>query len=133
MQLNISTGYAVRVALYLAQRPERVSGEELCAGTAIPPSVLASIIKPLKEAGIVDTRRGNQGGLTLARSAEQVSMADIVRAMEGTTRINRCLETDCHCSIGQADTCKVREFYLSVQSWLDKTFEEKTIASLIRD
>lgn len=131
MQLNITTGYAVRVVIFLAQTPGLASGAEICAKTAVPPSVLPSVVKPLKEAGIIETRRGNQGGLTLTRAPRNISMADIIRAMEGTTRINHCLEPDCRCTLGKADTCKVREFYLEVQRWLDKTFEEKTIASLL--
>lgn len=131
MQLNTSTGYAVRVVLYLAQSRGMVSGTELCGNAAIPPSVLPAVIKPLKAAGLVETRRGNQGGLTLSRGAEKISMADIVRAMEGTTRINSCLEPECHCTLGRAESCKVRRFYQEVQEWLDKTFEEKSIAELM--
>lgn len=131
MQFNESTGYAVRMVIFLAQNHGFSGGEELRANTAIPATVLPAITKPLRRAGIIATRRGNQGGFTLARSPEDITMADIVRAMEGTTRINRCLEPDCQCTLGRAKTCKVRQFYLEVQEWLDKTFEEKTVASLM--
>lgn len=133
MQFNESTGYAVRMVIFLAENRGFSGGEELRAGTAIPATVLPAITKPLRRAGIIATRRGNQGGFTLAKSPEQITMADIVRAMEGTTRINRCLEADSHCALGRASTCKVRAFYLEVQEWLDKTFEAKTVASLMSE
>lgn len=133
MQLNISTGYAVRIVTFLAKRHETVSGTELSIGTAVPTTMLPEIVKPLRQAGIIETKRGNGGGFALARSPETISMADIVRAMEGTTRINRCLEPNCVCTLGVAETCPVRRFYAEVQEWVDKAFEGKTIAALLED
>lgn len=134
MQLNITTGYAVRVIVYLAENPgKKIGGTELCAATAVPSTMLPGIAKSLRQAGILETRRGNGGGFTLARSAERISMADIVRAMEGTTRINRCLEPNCACTLGIAETCPVRKFYAEVQEWVDKAFEGKSIAELVAE
>lgn len=133
MQLNTSTGYAVRIVIYLAKGHDKVSGAELSANTAVPATMLPGIVKPLRQAGIVETRRGNGGGFSLARSPEKITMADIVRAMEGTTRINRCLEPNRGCTLGIADTCTVRKFYAEVQDWLDETFEGKTIASFVTE
>ena len=53
--------------------------------------------------------------------------------MEGTTRINRCLEPDGFCSRNGVATCPVHKFYTHIQSYLDTAFQDKTIASLMED
>ena len=53
--------------------------------------------------------------------------------MEGTTRINRCLDPDGYCSRNGVPTCPVHKFYTRIQSYLDEAFQDKTIASLMED
>lgn len=133
MQFKTSTDYAVRMVLFLAQHSGYVGGEELSRNSAIPPTMLVKIANPLQEAGILVTRRGNRGGFALAKHPAQITLADIVRAIEGTTRINRCLEADCACALGRADSCPVRGFYTEVQDWLDRAFEGRSIASFLAE
>lgn len=133
MQLNTTTGYAVRLVLYLTEHNGVATGDEICSGTAIPASMLPAIAKPLRKARIITTRRGNQGGFALARRADEITMADIVRAMEGNLCVNRCTEADGTCSLGISGCCKVQDFYLEVQDLLNEVFEARTIASFLDD
>lgn len=99
----------------------------------VPQSVIATLAKPLQKAGILTTQRGTGGGFALGRRPEDISLYAIINAMEGTTRINRCLEPDGFCSRNGVPTCPVHKFYTHIQSYLDAAFQDKTIASLMED
>lgn len=131
MQLNVTTDYAIRMTLLLAISGTPVGSDVISIQMGIPKLLIAQIAKPLRDAGIITTKRGVGGGFSLNRKPEDISLADVINAMEGTTRVNRCLEADHYCSRNATETCPVREFYESVQSSLDQTFAEKTIASFM--
>ena len=82
--------YAVRVALELAAAQGRgPQGGELAALQNIPPRFLENILVALRRAGLVHSRRGTDGGFWLALPAEEISVADVLRAAEGLWRTSR--------------------------------------------
>ena len=131
MQLNVTTDYAIRAVLFLATVNRAATGAEICRSMAIPRNMLAAMSCKLQDAGVIVTTRGSSGGYSLARRPEDISLSLIINTMEGTTRINRCLEEDHLCSRNATETCPVRAFYVKIQQYLDETFEAKTIASLM--
>ena len=131
MQLKLSTDYAIRIVMYLAEKQQTANSEEISARMGIPQSVVATLATPLQKAGILTTVRGVGGGFTLCRRPEDISLHEIINLMEGTTRINRCLEADGFCSRNGTDTCPVHRYYRKVQLRLDKAFQEMTIAKLL--
>lgn len=124
MQLNLTTDYAIRLVLYLATVERAAGSTEISDLMCIPRGQFGSISKTL---------RGTNGGFRLAKQPEEISLHEIVNAMEGTTRINRCLDPDGYCSRNGAPNCPVHKFYSRIQSQLDQAFQEVTIASLLRD
>ena len=70
MQLNTTTDYAIRVALYLATVRRAAGSAEICSCMGIPPGILGSVSSRLRKHGIVDTLRGTNGGYLLARRPE---------------------------------------------------------------
>ena len=133
MQLKLSTDYAIRIVMYLAEKQQTANSEEISAQMGIPKTVVATLATPLQKAGILTTLRGVGGGFTLCRKPENISLHEIINLMEGTTRINRCLEADGFCSRNATDICKVHRYYQKVQTGLDKAFREMTIARLLHD
>ena len=129
MQLKVSTDYAIRIVLHLAVKGGAATSSEISGQMGIPQSVIATLAKPLQKAGILTTQRGTGGGFALG----QISLHEIVNLVEGTTRINRCLEPDGYCSRNGVETCPVHKFYSRIQSYLDEAFQDKTIASLMED
>lgn len=111
MQLKISTDYAIRIVLYLAITQTAATSAEISAQMGIPQTVIATLARPLQEAGILSTQRGSGGGFTLSRRPEDISLHEIINIAEGTTRINRCLEPDGFCSRNGAPNCPVHKFY----------------------
>ena len=84
MRVSAKADYAVRAAAELAAAEEGpVKGEKLADAQDIPLQFLEHILLELKHAGIVRARRGAKGGYWLARPADEVTIADLVRAVEG--------------------------------------------------
>ena len=131
LQLNVSTDYAVRIVLYLASAGEAASGAEISRAMAIPPNYLREIAKKLLRAEILRSTQGAKGGYDLAKSPGRISLRDIIESMEGTTRINRCLEPDHLCSRKATEDCPVRAFYQRIQDCLDSSFAAITVEQLI--
>ena len=84
MRLSAKVDYAVRAAAELAAAPDGpVKGETVAAAQDISLKFLESILSELRRAGIVASRRGTDGGYWLARPADEVTVADVMRAVEG--------------------------------------------------
>lgn len=133
MQLNISTDYAIRIVYYLALKGDTATSSEISGQMGIPQSVIATLSTPLQRAGLLSTQRGAGGGFALCRRPEDISLHEIVNLMEGTTRINRCLEPDGFCSRKGTASCSAHRFFLREQEKLERSFREMTIAKLLSD
>jgi len=85
MRVSAKTDYALRAAVELAAAPEgaQVKGERLATSQSIPLRFLENILLQLRHAGIVESRRGADGGYRLARPASEISLADVIRAIDG--------------------------------------------------
>ncbi len=84
MRISAKVDYAVRAAVELAAAGDQpVKGDTVAEAQGIPLKFLENILGELKHSGIVASRRGAQGGYWLAKPAEEVSLAEIVRAVEG--------------------------------------------------
>ena len=82
MRVSAKTDYAIRAALELAAAGDSkpVKGERIATAQAIPLRFLENILMQLRHAGLVDSRRGAEGGYRLARPAGEVTLADVIRA-----------------------------------------------------
>jgi Rrf2 family protein len=85
MRISAKADYAVRAAVELASAPDEkpVKAERIATAQEIPLNFLENILGELRHAGIVRSHRGAEGGFRLAKPADQVSIADIIRAVEG--------------------------------------------------
>jgi Rrf2 family protein len=85
VRVSAKTDYAIRAALELAAAPDEkpVKGERIAKAQAIPLRFLENILMQLRHAGLVDSRRGAEGGYRLARPAAEVTLADVIRAIDG--------------------------------------------------
>ena len=85
MRITAKADYAVRAAVELAANHGHgpVKGERIASAQGIPLNFLENILSDLRNAGIVSSRRGVEGGYWLARPAAEISLADVIRAVEG--------------------------------------------------
>ncbi|MEU5661561.1 RrF2 family transcriptional regulator [Streptomyces longwoodensis] len=86
MRISARADYAVRAVLELAVRQgggDPVKAESIADAQDIPHKFLEGILGDLRRAGVVDSRRGGGGGYRLARAAEAITVADVIRAVDG--------------------------------------------------
>ena len=85
MRVSAKADYAVRAALELAAAPDgaQVKAERIAGAQAIPRKFLDTILQNLRQAGLVESRRGPEGGHHLARPAAEITIADVIRAVDG--------------------------------------------------
>jgi Rrf2 family protein len=85
VRVSAKADYAVRAMLELAEGDEGrpVKGDVVADGQEIPVRFLENILAELRHAGLVQSRRGTDGGYWLARPADQITVADVIRAVEG--------------------------------------------------
>jgi Rrf2 family protein len=84
MRLSARSDYALRAVIELAAAgPGHVTADQLARTQAIPGKFLEAILTQLRRAGLVRSQRGPEGGFWLARSAAEISLADVIRAIDG--------------------------------------------------
>jgi Rrf2 family protein len=130
MRISAKADYAVRAALELAASPDRepVKGERLAEAQEIPLQFLEHILLELKHAGLVRARRGARGGYWLARDPEEVTVADVIRAVEGPlANIHEAAPEDLHYA-GPAE--RLRDVWVAVRANLRGVLENITLADI---
>lgn len=130
--MNITTDYAIRTVLYLASCNKVTSAAEISSAMAIPLNYITVLTKHLRDGGIIQTMHGNGGGYCLAREPKDIKLDEIIRLMESSVCINRCLEDDHYCSRGATDTCPVRRYYIKLQSLLTEWLSAVTVDDLMQ-
>jgi Rrf2 family protein len=85
MRISAKAEYAVRAAVELAAAPDEkpVKAERIATAQDIPLNFLENILGELRHAGVVRSHRGAEGGFRLARPPEEITVADVIRAVEG--------------------------------------------------
>jgi Rrf2 family protein len=128
MQITRQADYAIRAVLYLSKLgpTERAATSTVAQEQHIPPSFLAKIISQLSIAGLLHTSRGAHGGVTLARSAEQITLLEVVEAIDGPIALNECVTDQDACSFG--DDCPLRPVWCEAQDELVKRLKNTNFA-----
>ncbi|RMH91015.1 SUF system Fe-S cluster assembly regulator [Lysobacter pythonis] len=124
------TDYATLVMTVLAATPGAVkSAAELaeCAGIELPTA--AKVLKPLAQAGLVEGFRGANGGYRIARDAHEISLADIVEAMEGPLAMTECSIHEGQCDI--EDSCHARANWQRVNTVIAEALTGISLHSML--
>ena len=133
MQITRQADYAVRAMLYLAEElpdpKSRPTTSKIAEDQKIPVSFLAKIISQLSIAGLIRTSRGASGGVYLARQAEEISLLDVVEAIDGPIKLNDCTNDPSICSFG--DSCPIHDVWCEAQADLVSKLRETTFDKLI--
>lgn len=118
MEISRRTDYGVRVILDLAtlSEGERASTQEIADRQSIPSPFLAKIISQLSLSGLVTTYRGAGGGVRLARPAAEISLLEVIEALEGPIRLNRCVIQPGACP--RDEKCPVHDIWARAQAEL---------------
>jgi Rrf2 family protein len=130
MRVSAKADYAVRAAAELAAAEEGpIKGERLAEAQDIPLQFLEHILLELKHHGIVRARRGAKGGYWLAKPADEVTVAEIVRAVEGP--IAHVQSTPPEDIEYRGNSEHLQEVWIAVRASLRSVLEEVTLADLV--
>ena len=130
MRISAKTDYALRATIELAalDSDDPVKGEAIATAQGIPLRFLENILGDLRNAGIVESRRGVDGGYLLARPADQIALADVVRAVDGPLANVAGTKPNALHYEGSAE--QLREVWVGVRAALRSVLEETTIADV---
>jgi Rrf2 family protein len=131
MRVSAKADYAVRAALELASttgsRP--LKRDQISAAQNIPSKFLETIMLELKHAGIVKSTRGAEGGYALARPAEDISVADVIRAVDGPLANVRGERVEVVEYIGAAES--LRDLWVAVRASLRRVLESTSLQDVV--
>jgi Rrf2 family protein len=132
MRVSAKSDYALRALIELAGREDGapVSAEELGRLQDIPHGFLQAILADLRRAGVVMSQRGQSGGWRMARDPGTVSVADVIRAVDGPLANVRGVRSEQVSYQGSAE--RLREVWVAVRASLRSVLERVTLADLAR-
>lgn len=133
MQITRQADYALRAMLYLSReygdKDSRAATSKIAEDQEIPASFLAKIISQLSIAGLIQTSRGAKGGVRLAHKPEDISLLDVVEAIDGPITLNECVYDPSVCSFG--DNCPIHDIWCEAQAQLVRKLRESTFDKLL--
>lgn len=121
--------YGVRALLSLTVAGSPQTTEQLAADQGLPPRFLGAILSELRRAGLVASQRGADGGFRLARSATEISVAEVFRVLDGPLAEVRGLRPEATRYDGSA--AHLQEVWVAVRASLRQVLEQVTLADVV--
>jgi len=139
MMFSTKTEYGVRVMVELARRSgeEPVPLAEIASTGDLPLAYLEHLVARLRKAGLVDSRRGSRGGYLLARSPTEITMAEVVEALEGAIAPIECISEApdgsivCSRESDPSHVCPTKLLWTRVRFAIVRTLQETTLADVV--
>jgi Rrf2 family protein len=131
MQITRQADYAVRAVLYLSRvgNNQRSATSTVAKEQHIPPSFLAKIISQLSIAGLLHTSRGARGGVTLAREPGEITLLEVIEAIDGPIQLNECVSDNSMCTFD--NNCPLHPIWCEAQEELVKRLKGTTFDQLM--
>ena len=132
MKLSTKGRYGLTAMLYLARHAEEGPLPlRRLTETGIQPDYLEQLLASLRRCGLVNTCRGAQGGYSLARSPEEISVGDIITATEGPVRFCDCATDTAACC--QKEHCDTRQVWVNLSEQMNGLLDSITLAQVLSD
>lgn len=130
MQITRQADYAIRAVMYLAQLgpDQKAATSQIAEAQGIPLSFLAKIVAQLSVAGLLSTMRGARGGVTLARPAEEISLLEVVEAIDGPIQLNECVNGYRDCPV---EDCGMQSVWKAAQGDIVNRLESATFGKFV--
>ena len=133
MKLSRRTDYALRAMTFLAIHPQDGphSIAEISRAEKIPKEFTAKVLKELCRTGFIRSRLGPRGGYRLARPAEEITVLEIIEALDGPLAINDCLAEPGFCE--QTPGCRMHILFRKVNDTMKDILGSATVADIVRE
>lgn len=123
--------YALRAVVHLAfESPNACTTEQIAEATHVPQAYLSKVLQALNRAGIVHSQRGSKGGISLAKTAQELTILTVVNAVEPITRIRECpLGLSTH----GTRLCPLHKRLDNAAAMVEAAFSETTLAEILAE
>jgi Rrf2 family cysteine metabolism transcriptional repressor len=138
MMFSTKAEYGVRVMAHLASSDDDgpISLGTIADAEGLPLAYLEHLVQRLRKAQLIESRRGAHGGYSLARAPADISMAEVVSALEGDIAPIECITADADgvltCAREGSEPCPTKLLWTRVQGSIIRTLNEMTLADLIQ-
>lgn len=129
VRISAKADYAIRAMLELAAADGLVKGERLASAQSIPVRFLESILLDLRHHELVASQRGVEGGYALAKPADEISLADVIRAVEGPLATVRGARPEDVRYTGVAEP--LQQSWIELRAAMRGVLEQTTLADLV--
>lgn len=135
--LSNSCRYGIRAVVYLASKHHGKTNtgiKEISEDLELPAPFLAKILQQLAKQKILNSVKGPNGGFSLLRKPESITMLDIVKIIDGDDLFKNCIIHDGSCAEVKRNrkACPVHDDYTTIRSGIVRLFREKTVADLAK-
>ena len=124
-RLSQKSDYGLILLSNLSRSKKLTPVSTIAKKNKISPKFLAQIASDLKKAGILVSKEGVSGGYSLAKSAEQIKLLDVLKVLDGELVEGKCFEDDHEC------TCGAGEMWKEMKEQMEETIGKKTVADLV--
>lgn len=132
MQIQVSTDYALRILHYLDRHQDELpTAMTISQAVGLTYPFFIKIATSLKQAGLLYTIQGRNGGYKLNKSASEISIYDVFLAIEGPLEVNRCLKEGADCARNEGNGCKFHTFFDNMQTNMIGTMSGKFISDFV--
>ncbi len=129
LRLTKRIDYGLMAIQYMGSLDVNVNAKMISEFYRLPPELLAKILQKLVRGGIIVSHNGPKGGYTLSRDLDEITVGEVIRAIEGPVRIASCYENQ-RCE--HVDLCTVRTPFRKIQDSLTAFLDSMTVEDLYR-
>ncbi|MGD9809446.1 MAG: Rrf2 family transcriptional regulator [Deferribacterales bacterium] len=130
MKVTRASDYAIRALIHMAHKPVGTTfmRSELASECDIPDSFLGKILQNLAKSEILSSERGKKGGFKVAKPTADITVYDIISAIEGDIALNKCIFDEDFCSL--VHSCTAHSMWADIQDNLVEMLKSYTLAKL---
>lgn len=135
MKITQEADYGFRVVLYLSKLGygEKIEAKVISEEENIPLRFLLKLLRKLTQKGIIKSFRGINGGYSLNKQPKDISLRDIIEAIDGPIYINRCLYDPDHCNLKRSNKCSVHKALSRIQVKLINELESIHFSDMLNE
>ncbi|KGG79893.1 RrF2 family transcriptional regulator [Caloranaerobacter azorensis] len=134
MKITQEADYALRIILFLSKAgmDTTVDAKNISKSENIPTRFTLKILRKLTKAGLTKSFRGVNGGYSLNRNPENITLKDVIEAIDGPIYVNRCQYDDKYCNLHRTNTCDIHKALFKVRKKLIEELESVNFRDLMK-
>lgn len=131
MVMTLEADYAVRIVDVLSRSEQKVDAHTIALKTQVPLRFALKILRKLVAGKLIVSFKGAHGGYALARSADQITLRQVIESVEGPYMLSRCQQNEYNCT--HTASCRFQEIYDETSLLVRQKLDSYTFAALSKD